>query len=409
MRFSGNSGMIFGMARTADFKINNLGKYFYISIPSSLTENGKRERRIYKTKTLAEAAQKMLKGNLRENGTGSVTLPSSVVIDTKEAMKILEKFPDIKLATVAKFYVRHHDAKSKCPTLNQAFDESLKRRQNHSESYQRSIRELRNRLPDELLETNVYDINGEDITQAIDDCCGGLTMWKNAFVTLRAVLGDQVKSNRIKTNPCENVHVPKNRRKSAVVIYTPKQVDQIFQECRKLSEGRGKDCSDCTVAFALLFFAGIRPVELTRIQWENINGDFIRLSSEVTKTPKTRNVHISKTLKAWLNTVPKEKREGKFIPADWTKKAGRVKKAAGICGKKYQDAARHTYGSFTVALEGIDYVRATMGHGHTATFETSYNSALTIPQAKQYMKIMPLKKATAKKAPAKTKKKLLIA
>ena len=155
-------------------------------------------------------------------------------------------------------------------------------------------------------------------------------------------------------------------------------------------------------------------MELTRIKWENIGADFIRISGDITKTGRTRNVHISDTLKAWLNTVPKNQRDGKIVPADWTKKSGRVKKAAGICGKKYQDAARHTYGSFTVALEGIDYVRATMGHGHTATFETHYNNALTIPQAKQYMEIVPLKKATkkkatAKKSPAKTKKKSMIA
>jgi hypothetical protein len=42
-----------------------------------------------------------------------------------------------------------------------------------------------------------------------------------------------------------------------------------------------------------------------------------------------------------------------------------------------------------VALEGIDYVRATMGHGHTATFEAHYHNALTIQQARKYLEIMP--------------------
>jgi integrase len=132
-------------------------------------------------------------------------------------------------------------------------------------------------------------------------------------------------------------------------------------------------------------------VEFTRLTWENINLEtgFIRLSGDITKTGKTRNIPITDTLRAWLETVPTDQREGKIMPQDWRGKSQRVKKEAGICGREYQDATRHTFGSFTVALEGIEYVRATMGHGHTATFETHYNNALTIQQAQKYMAILP--------------------
>jgi integrase len=245
---------------------------------------------------------------------------------------------------------------------------------------------------------NIYEITGKDISAALDSCNGGLTQWRNAFRTLRAILGDQVKSGTIKTNPCANVHQPRVKRTAEVVIYTPEQVKSVFDCCRDYSTGSNRDCNACAVPFAVLFFAGVRPIELTRLHWSDINGDYLRLSGEVTKTGRTRTVHISPTLRAWLDAVPVADREGKIVPADWEDKAQRVKKEAGICGRKYQDAARHTFGSFTVALEGIDYVRSSMGHGHTQTFESHYHNSMTIPQAKKYMDILPPKSAAKRKS-----------
>ena len=257
---------------------------------------------------------------------------------------------------------------------------------------------LAKRLPKKFMETNIFDITGKDIASALDHAAGGVTMWRNAYRTLRAILGDQVKSGTIKSNPCANVHQPRLKRKNEVVIYTPEQVQSIFNACIDYQDGDKRVCSECAIPFAVLFFAGVRPVEFTRLTWENINleSGFIRLSGDVTKTGRTRNIPITDTLRAWLETLPQDQRDGKIMPQDWRGKSQRVKKEAGICGREYQDAARHTYGSYTVALEGIDYVRATMGHGHTATFETHYNNALTIPQAKKYLEIMPVK-STKKK------------
>jgi integrase len=111
-----------------------------------------------------------------------------------------------------------------------------------------------------------------------------------------------------------------------------------------------------------------------------------------------RNIHISATLKAWLDTVPQADREGKIVPPEWQRKAQRVRKESGIDGSEFQDAPRHTFGSFTVVIEGIDYVRSCMGHSHTAVFETHYLNALTIPQAKKYLEILPPKSSAKRKS-----------
>jgi integrase len=379
------------MARIPKIKVQNTEKGWLVNIPATYSETGARARRYFKTRELASEFATTLRDNVKDHGAKSVTLSAQITMDALKAVAIMGKFSGFTLTQAAQFFAKHHDQAAKCPTMKQAFDEAMNRRGNLSIAYQRDMRGLRKRLPVEFMAMNIYEITGKDISAALDSCNGGLTQWRNAFRTLRAILSDQVKSGTIKTNPCANVHTPRVKRNAEVVIYTAKQVQAIFDACKDYQDGEKRACTDCAVPFAVLFYAGVRPVEFTRLTWENINLEtgFIRLSGDITKTGKTRNIPITDTLRAWLETVPADQRDGKIMPTDWRDKSQRVKKEAGICGRKYQDAARHTYGSFTVALEGIDYVRATMGHGHTATFETHYHNALTIPQAREYMEILP--------------------
>ncbi len=312
-------------------------------------------------------------------------------MDALKAVELLEQFEGITLTEAVKFYIKHHDEAAKCPTVAKAFTESIERRGKMSAAYLRDMRSLEKRLPESFMGMNIYEVSGKDITAALDHATGGVTMWRNAYRTIRAIFGDQVKSGTIKTNPCANVHQPKTRNDDEVIIFTPEQCRAIFDACKVYQDGISRDCRDCVAAFAILIFAGIRPAELTRLTWDNVNlqTGFIRLSGAVTKTGRTRNAHISETLRAWLETVPADKREGKIIPNDWRRKSARVRKSAGIDGHEYQDAARHTFGSFTVTLEGIEYVRSVMGHGFTATFERHYHNAVTIQQAKAYTDVLP--------------------
>lgn len=387
------------MARIAKIKVQDTEKGWLVNVPASCSNDGTRQRRYFKTRELATAFASTLRDKIKDHGVQSVTLPASLTMDALKAQTIMQRFEGVTLAQAAQFYAKHHDEAAKCPTMAKAFTESIERRGNMSSAYLRDMGALKKRLPASFMAMNIYEITGKDIAVALDHATGGATMWRNAFRTLRAILGDQVKSGTIKTNPCKNVHQPKTRNDDEVTIFTPKQCRAIFDACRVYQDGISRDCRDCVAAFAILIFAGIRPAELTRLTWDNVNlqTGFIRLSGAVTKTGRTRNAHISDTLRAWLETVPEEQREGKIIPNDWRRKSARVRKSAGIDGHEYQDAARHTFGSFTVALEGIEYVRAVMGHGFTATFERHYNNALTIPQAREYVTIMPQTEAVNRK------------
>lgn len=375
----------------AKIKVKDTPKGWLVNVPASCTDDESRQRRYFKTRELASEFASSLRVKIKDHGMKAVTLPADLTMDAIKAQSIMQRFDGVTLTQAAQFYAKHHDEAAKCPSMAVAFAESIERRGNLSAAYLRDMRSLEKRLPESFMAMNIYEITGRDISAALDHATGGTTMWRNAYRTVRAIFGDQVKSGTIKTNPCANVHQPKTRSQDEVTIFTPKQCRDIFNACQVYQDGISRDCRDCVAAFALLIFAGIRPAELTRLTWGNVNlkTGFIRLSGAVTKTGRTRNAHISDTLRAWLETVPKVEREGRIIPSDWRRKSARVRRAAGINGHEYQDAPRHTFGSFTVALEGIEYVRAVMGHGFTATFERHYNNAVTIQQAREYMAILP--------------------
>ena len=342
-----------------------------------------------------------MKGNLRDHGEKAVTLSSALTTDALAAEKMLAQFDGVTLQAAARFYIQHHDRTKNTPTVAAAFDNAITRRGGHSAIYLKRMGEIARKLPKDFAQANVFNVKGGDIAAALDSMCGkATTVWKNYRRTISAVFGDCVKLEYIDKNPCLQMIVPRNKSESEVVILSPEQVKRIFENCIDHPSENYRLCASCIAPFALLIFAGIRPRELERMTWDAINGDYIRLSGSITKTGRTRNIHISATLKAWLDTVPLAEREGKIVPPEWQRKAQRVRKESGIDGSEFQDAPRHTFGSFTVTTEGIDYVRACMGHSHTAVFETHYLNALTIPQAKKYMEIMPTKAQRKRKGRA---------
>ena len=103
------------------------------------------------------------------------------------------------------------------------------------------------------------------------------------------------------------------------------------------------DLADALPAVAMLLFAGLRPEEVTRVDWRQIDlkDKVIRLDGDDTKTRRRRHVDISDNLAAWLK--PHAKPEGRLVPAYWVKKWTAIRAAVEISERK--DVTRHTFGS----------------------------------------------------------------
>lgn len=384
------------MSRPPTFNYRNTPKGWLVNIPGSVSDTGRFRRRYFGTRDEAKAECK----RLREISTGvravAIDIPADVAADAIRAREKLEGH-SVTLAQVAEFYVKYHDKRSKAPTLSDAWASALLHRVNHRPRTKADMKAWKKALPAWFLEMNCFDITGPDITKALDETTTGATRWKTGLRNISSVLGDVVKSGAISENPVKGIQVKRNpETDDDVVIYTPSELKSLFAACidYPLTDDERQDrlCAACTIPFAFMAFAGIRPDEITKLRWEDVSLELhnIRIGSTIAKKLYRRNVRINHTLAAWISTIPIDKRKGKIIPPRWTYKAAKVRTKAGIDGRDKQDALRHSYGSYMLATEGdLDALKQDMGHSHIAVFFGHYHKALTKAEALPYWQVLP--------------------
>lgn len=121
----------------------------------------------------------------------------------------------------------------------------------------------------------------------------------------------------------------------------------------------------CVAAVALLLYAGIRPRELSRLRWRDIDFDenSITVSSECSKTGGVRQVDICPTLKRILSGMRYLSADEFICPNNWTFRWRKIRDRSGFRGQWVQDVLRHTYASF-YAKHFADLARLQLNMGH---------------------------------------------
>ena len=93
---------------------------------------------------------------------------------------------------------------------------------------------------------------------------------------------------------------------------------------------------------AIGLFAGVRPLEIQRLQQQDITDQYIEITAANAKTRKRRLVSLSNNLKAWLRLG------GDLPPINKPKRLSRILQKAGLEWKP--DIMRHSYASYHLAL-----------------------------------------------------------
>ena len=93
-------------------------------------------------------------------------------------------------------------------------------------------------------------------------------------------------------------------------------------QTRKLVDTAVKDGSGCAAAAALLVYAGIRPREVRRLTWRDIDTEekTITVRSQCSKTGGVRQVEIPHVLDRLLMAHSRELKEGKICPTNWQRR-----------------------------------------------------------------------------------------
>ena len=145
---------------------------------------------------------------------------------------------------------------------------------------------------------------------------------------------------------------------------------------------------------ALGLFAGIRPMELQRLEWSAIDLEegHIEIGPNVSKTGRRRIIGMEPNLVKWLNAFRAEHgaRRGLVTPRENLR--GRLREIRTRAGfeKWTQDVMRHSYASYWLAQHGdINQLTLFMGHESPDMLWRHYHKASKKRDAERYWRILP--------------------
>ncbi|HTV40987.1 MAG TPA: site-specific integrase [Candidatus Sulfotelmatobacter sp.] len=195
-------------------------------------------------------------------------------------------------------------------------------------------------------------------------------------------------------NPVAATEKAGARNGNPIEIYTPEELQRLFAAAPPYFKP----------ILALQAFAGLRSVEITRLDWQDVKLErgHIELGAHKTKTATRRLVPILPNLAAWLADYAKQKGKvwtrasGRFykvqmaITAATEVKADPKKKIAAVPPvKRKQNALRHSFISYRVA-DCNDVPRVALESGNSpGMIFAHYRELVTPADAKTWFAIAP--------------------
>ena len=158
----------------------------------------------------------------------------------------------------------------------------------------------------------------------------------------------------------------------------------IEQTERLMSTAQARKNRDCVAAVALLLYAGIRPREVRRLRWRDIDlaENCVTIRSLCSKTGGVRHVEICRPLKTILSRSRPEVCERAVCPPNWPRRWKLIRDSSGFRGVWVQDVLRHTYASYHAKLfRDLPRLQVNMGHRDISLLNSRYVNMSEIAKA----------------------------
>lgn len=148
----------------------------------------------------------------------------------------------------------------------------------------------------------------------------------------------------------------------------------LIQTKRLLKTSKKPKYADCSAGVAILALAGVRPREIRRLKWGDIDLEesFITIRSICSKTGGVRHVEICPALKKFLRES-KNKRDSYVCPPNWSRRWRKIRDDSGFKGRWIQDVLRHTYASHHAkCFQNLPRLQLNMGHRDQTLLRSRY-------------------------------------
>lgn len=179
-------------------------------------------------------------------------------------------------------------------------------------------------------------------------------------------------------NPCARIETP-ILDKAPPGILTLNQAKTLVNACQA-------DSPSLLGFLVVALFAGMRPAEVLRLSWEDVRPEGIFVEPHKAKTRRHRIVEADECLAAWLAAAREAGAE--FRPPNWQARWDALRKRCGLYAGWSQNALRHSFASYRLALHGEDETARLMGNS-PQMLVAHYRKPVTRAEAVAFFALRP--------------------
>ena len=305
------------------------------------------------------------------------------------------KLAGLTLTEAVRFAIRHANPSAGSISVTEAIERSLREKgKGKRPSYVVDLRKRWKRferwLPVEKRRA-INSITQVDVRRYLDSCNLSPTAERNQLRNLSVLFTWAVSKHHMAENPCRGIRVESAKERQPPAILRTSELRKLLALAKdgfKVEAAEEERIAwrkkfgsisllvppiDMVPIIAVGCFAGVRPYEAARMDWEMIDFDrkHIDLPAAVTKDGQRRIVDMSDNLVEWL--FPCRKPSGKILPENFRRKRWALCYAMNWKAGWPEDILRHSYGSYHLAK----YLTADqMGHRNARMLYAHYREVV---------------------------------
>ncbi len=296
-------------------------------------------------------------------GRGRVKRAMRCLEEGEKALRLQEKTVSFEKAVAAALEAREHRrARTLC-------------------DFRYVTRRFMKRCPG-LAKRRVRSITPAECAAYIEAAFETLLQRQKARLTLSGVFSTAMKRGWCSKNPVARVEAPRVVEKT-VPILTPEEAELLVQAAREYKGGI------CLPAVGLMLYAGIRPHEVARLTWADVDlpGKRVNIAPKHSKTGGARPVTLLRPALQLLRTAQAPAPQ-RICPPQWLRHWREVRCRAGwnrLTRPWQQDICRHSYASYHAAhFRNLHELQLQMGHRSTDLLRTRYLNLPSEESARSY-------------------------
>lgn len=391
-----------------------------VVVPRALSDSGKRVYRRFARRSEAHAFASAVRAQVRAEGVHPVAvLPSDVAADARAAAELLVGTGLSITAAVRQLLQLMQDTGVACAHARQAGGAGEADRGNpasasaapslrealaiiNAAKSHQSVHTTRSRIGSchtiftrnpGFGDTPMDALSSADIHHALDTAwADSPSCWNSGRRVLHAMFQYFIKRRVINIeNPVTPLE-PQHVREREITALPP-------ADLRRLLRTASDTAADLVPYLAICAFAGVRPLECSRLKWSDLDleENVLSVRAHNSKTGGTRHIELQPTLRLWLDAYrPADAAPDALITPtrNLIHRLNQLRQAAGWQGKTWQnDCLRHSYATYYLKAKcgTLAQLQLNMGHRDTRLLYTRYTNmrGVTRDMAAEWWSLTP--------------------